>query len=354
VQRGAQSEGPAMTAPSNSFTFMYELQSVNGAFVLKDFDNSTGDGLTPIDIGTGLSVNDDIADSAFPGPDNPTILGDTIGGDRFDLTVQGGPLASVLSGEYSFVSLALTSDSTGPTDTGHLGFIAQAGTNYYYITNNQITIPASASASELTLTTENGDVGICFMQGTQICTPTGEVSVENLKIGDLVRTSDGHSIAVRWIGRQTVAGRFADELRLPIRIRAGALGDNVPSRDLCVSPDHALLVDDVLIHVGALVNGTSIVRERPGPVIFTYYHVEVDDHSLILAENTPAETFVDNVDRARFDNWQEYQALYPKGRCVTEMPYPRAKALRQVPRAIRERLSERGIALSGLRSVLAA
>jgi len=35
--------------------------------------------------------------------------------------------------------------------------------------------------------------------------------------------------------------------------------------------------------------------------------------SLILAENTPAETFVDNVDRLHFDNWAEYEALYPYG-----------------------------------------
>ncbi len=95
----------------------------------------------------------------------------------------------------------------------------------------------------------------------------------------------------------------------------------------------------MLIQAGALVNGSSIVREARVPETFTYYHVELDDHSLILAENTPAETFVDNVDRLGFDNWPEYEALYPEGRSVTEMPYPRAKACRQVPRAIRERLA---------------
>ena len=72
----------------------------------------------------------------------------------------------------------------------------------------------------------------------------------------------GGALPVRWIGRQTVAGRFTDERRLPIRIREGALGPNVPCRDLLVSSDHALLVDDVLINAGALINGTSIVRER--------------------------------------------------------------------------------------------
>ena len=47
----------------------------------------------------------------------------------------------------------------------------------------------------------------------------------------------------------------------------------------------------------SLANATSIVRERNVPERATYYHVELDDHSLLLAENRPAETFVDDVDR---------------------------------------------------------
>jgi hypothetical protein len=159
---------------------------------------------------------------------------------------------------------------------------------------------------------------------------------------------------VSWIGRQTVSTHFGDPLRvLPIRIKASALGDRVPCRDLLLSPDHAILINDVLIQAGALVNGTSIVRETNVPQTFTHYHVELDDHSLILAENTPAETFIDNVDRLGFDNWQEHEALYPEGKPIVEMPYPRAKAHRQVPRAIREQLAARGAALCGAVSAAA-
>lgn len=188
---------------------------------------------------------------------------------------------------------------------------------------------------------------ICFMPNTRVRTPRGDVAVEKLKIGDLVLTCDGRSVPVRWVGRQTFASRFSDELHLPIRVKAEALDKNVPCRDLLLSPDHALLIDNVLIQAGALVNGTSVVREQNVPEVFTYYHVEVDDHSLILAENTPAETFVDNVDRANFDNWHEYQALYPEGKAVLEMPYARAKACRQVLRMVRDRLASRGVALYG-------
>src|SRR6267154_5575794 len=107
------------------------------------------------------------------------------------------------------------------------------------------------------------------------------------------------------------------------------------------------MVEKVLVQAGALVNNVSIVREPNVPRTFIYYHIELEDHSLILAENTPAETFIDNVDRLAFDNWEEHKMLYPEGRSIVEMPYPRAKAHRQVPHAIRERLIARGVTLYG-------
>jgi len=190
---------------------------------------------------------------------------------------------------------------------------------------------------------------VCFMPGTRILTPAGEVAVEALKAGDVVTTAEGESMPIRWLGRQTVSRLFADPLRvLPIRITQGALGDNMPSRDLLVSPDHALLTDGALIQAGALVNDTSIVRETKVPERFTYYHVELADHSLIVAENTPAETFIDNIDRMAFDNWDEHDALPDAGDMqLVEMGYARAKACRQVPRATRDRLARRAAALNG-------
>ena len=182
----------------------------------------------------------------------------------------------------------------------------------------------------------------CFCAGTLIGTPLGARMVEALAIADLVMTADGLSVPVRWIGRRLVAKRFGDPLRvLPIRIGAGAVADGVPSRDLLISPDHAAAIDGVLIQAGALVNGTSITRCYDAPERFTYYHVELELHGLILAEGLAVETFVDNIERMAFDNWEEHEALYGGAVPMVEMECPRAKSHRQVPAGIRALLAAR-------------
>ncbi len=182
------------------------------------------------------------------------------------------------------------------------------------------------------------DSYLCFLEGTMIAVPDGSATIESLQPGALVMTTAGNAAPVRWIGKRSVHSRFADPLRAyPVRITAGALADGVPARDLLVTDAHALLVDDILIQAGALVNGHSVRRETHMPEIFTYYHVELASHDLILAENAPAETFVDNAGRAHFDNWD----THPDHGTITEMDLPRAKSARQIPAATLARLLAR-------------
>lgn len=182
---------------------------------------------------------------------------------------------------------------------------------------------------------------LCFCAGTLIATPDGQVAIETLSPGDLVLTADGHALPVRWVGRQTVSPVFADPLKVaPIRIRAGALsawfdGAVVPARDLRLSPDHALLLDGVLVQAVALVDGVDVVREAAPAERFAYYNIELAAHAAILAEGCPAETFVDNASRAKFDNYAEYIALYGADVAIPEMDLPRIKSARQLPAAFR-------------------
>jgi hypothetical protein len=220
---------------------------------------------------------------------------------------------------------------------------------------SEVTIGLAGNFSGDTFSFSNTSNGtavevMCFLAGTRIATADGEKPVESLRAGDLVLDPAGKAAAVRWLGISTVATRFADPLRsmMPIRIKAGALGDELPRRDLLVSPAHAMYFAGILIQAGAMVNGVSIVHEPAMPERFCYYHVETETHQLILAEGAETETFVDNADRMNFDNWAEHEALYGHEVAIAEMDLPRAKSARQIPPALHRQLAARAAALGGM------
>ncbi|NHO33197.1 Hint domain-containing protein [Acetobacter fallax] len=152
----------------------------------------------------------------------------------------------------------------------------------------------------------------CYCPGTLIASPNGDRPVQDLSIGDLVLTASGNARPVRWIGRRSYDGRFArgNPDIMPVMIRPGALGNDLPRRTLVVSPLHAMALDNRLVPARLLLNGTSIVQRRETGRV-DYIHIELDSHDLVLAEGTPSETFVDDGSRGMFHNAAEFDALYP-------------------------------------------
>jgi len=179
----------------------------------------------------------------------------------------------------------------------------------------------------------------CYVPGTRIATPSGEVAVENLQIGDLVATTSGVAKPVKWIGRRSyTAATVAGNSNLqPVVIRKDALGAGLPHRDLMVSPMHSMLIDEVLVPAAALVNGVSIVRRETAGAA-EYIHVELDQHEMIFAEGAPAETFVDDNSRAMFENVSEYYDLYGIAESARGFSVPRIEEGYQVE-AIRRRIA---------------
>jgi hypothetical protein len=153
----------------------------------------------------------------------------------------------------------------------------------------------------------------CFLIGTRISTPRGEVPVEELTIGDLVDTLNG-SLPVKWIGRRRfkkVAPSSWHSSVAPIRVARFALHDQYPHRDLYLSPGHSLFVDGVLIPVKHLVNDRSVVRAEMGDrEVIEYFHIELETHEVIFAEGAPAETLLVTDGREGFANFVEYERLY--------------------------------------------
>ncbi len=146
-------------------------------------------------------------------------------------------------------------------------------------------------------------VGWCFLAGTRIATPEAEVAVEDLHEGDLVLTASGEAKPVSWIGyRHVVAAELLDaHLYAPVVIHKDAIAQGKPARDLWVTPDHAILVEGKLIPAKLLVNGTTI-RQVPRAE-YSYFHIELDQHDLLLAEGLEAESYLDiEASRQRFAN----------------------------------------------------
>jgi hypothetical protein len=306
-------------------TFTYLLYENNGAGTLVplggfkfvsdiDVDWSESSGGTVADTLEQNEVFDPVdAMTGVPFPDEYTYLG------YIDTAGAAGRLYVFDNNSNGDYIVASQNDSVGGFDTSDVW-------------------PNSIDLSAL----NTSNLAFCFMAGTSIATRDGERAVETLKIGDLVCTAEGHEVPVKWIGTQEVMMPSLLHQNLePVCISRGALGKGIPSEDLYVSSDHGVMLEGLLINAGALVNGENIKFMRTHKS-FTYYHVETEDHDMIVANGTPVETFIDVASRRAFDNYQEYLDLYGCERIIPETSTPRIGTNRLVPHTIRNSILERG------------
>jgi hypothetical protein len=169
--------------------------------------------------------------------------------------------------------------------------------------------PSSDGAAGTFITT---NVTPCLTADTAIRTVRGDVLVQDLRVGDTVVCAGGGVRPVVWIGRRTVdvARHPSPEQVAPVRVRRGAFADGLPRRDLLLSPDHAVYADGVLIPVKHLINESSIAQMDVDEV--AYFHVELDRHDVLLAEELPVESFLDTGNRAAFANFDGPVMLHPR------------------------------------------
>ena len=268
-------------------------------------DTLLGDaGRDSLDGGAGADHLDGGADddSIVGGTGNDTLIGgtgaDTLqGGDDRDI-IFGGSGDLVDGGEggddHDVLDLRGAGRSTvtfdpANSEAGRVDFLDDAGkvTGSLKFSNIEEVIPETVA---------------CFTPGTLVLTPAGQIPVEEITEGARVCTLDHGGQRVRWVGV-----RHLDALDLaarpwfcPVRIMAGALGDNQPKQDLLVSPQHRMLLSgahaemlfgtaEVLAAAQSLVNGRTILRAEPGSV--TYIHLLFDSHEIICANGAWSESF---------------------------------------------------------------
>ena len=178
-----------------------------------------------------------------------------------------------------------------------------------------------------------------FCAGMRILTPSGPVVIARLQIGDLVETLHGGVQRIKWIGRRHFSAAAPENL--PVRIFTGAIDDNVPDRDLLVSADHGICIDGALIAAGRLVNNSTILRDITFEEL-NYFHIELEEHEVLIAENCGAESYRDEgARRDVFENAASFAVRYPE-----KLPWPPVPCLPTLDQgfvldAIQQRLIER-------------
>ncbi len=133
----------------------------------------------------------------------------------------------------------------------------------------------------------------------RLMTLRGEVVATEVHAWDKVLTLSGRDSPLKPIaalGRVEIDldAHPAAERAAPVRIRAGAIDEEMPVRDLLVSPGLALGIEDengerVLVPALYLVNGATILRE-PAAGIIVYVPIAMAEHDLLMADGMPVES----------------------------------------------------------------
>lgn len=311
-----------------------------------DAYNTEMDGFTvvmtltiPVNPGVVNSIRIGIADAADSSYDSNLLIGgDSIQttlvalDDSVNLNPSGTKTLDVLANDIApsgatltithINGVAVTAGSTITLPSGQTVTLNADGT--FTITGDgQVeTKNFTYSVSDGLGHTDTGFVKInsipCFVAGTAIRTPNGDVAVETLQPGDLVMTHDDGPQPLRWIGSRTVAaqGNFA-----PVHIRADTFGQH---GDLMVSPLHRVLIRDslsellfgeaeVLVAAKDLVNDRSVRYVSGGDV--TYVHLLFDRHQVVFSEGLATESFLPGPQTTKSfeaDIVAEICALFPE------------------------------------------
>lgn len=269
----------------NYATFDNYSISGSGLFFYADVASSSGDQQT---LTPGIDIGASFGDSSivFQSTSVPGQVTASVGGEKFYTLTQ-----------------------TGYQSNGQITFHDQSG-SLVLLSNTPLNQQPDGSWPNATVANDGSDgtfdVSLaCFAKGTLIRTPNGERAIETLAEGDLVLTAAGEEKAVRWVGHRSL--RFSDISHdldaLPVRISADAFGPGLPFADLLVSPGHAMAFDmlgTVLVPAKSLINGSTIRQVAVEGV--TYYHVELEEHDVIVANGVGAESFINVGNRSFFAN----------------------------------------------------
>ena len=252
------------------------------------------------DPSTGFAPGDLLLDNLNGVFDPNTVV--EIGGTQYNFSVEftgGMPSGNAkvpldLQGQTGMLITVIDYPSAG--ETTRLFFFPEADPSEALM--NGI---GGGSIPLTNLKTDPPPPQICFVAGTLFHTPNGPRCIEDLRVGDHVETLDKGMQPITWVSSTIMSWPGAVEDQKPIKFSPGSLGHDAPKRDLCVSPQHRVLISneicedlfgtsEVLAPAKGLT-GLPGVRVMKGLRTVEYFHVLLASHCLLKAEGGIAESF---------------------------------------------------------------
>ena len=171
------------------------------------------------------------------------------------------------------------------------------------------------------------------------------------RIPKLLRcTINGVNSLAQWAALAAVTGDQSQlaQMRAEYLVRRDALGENLPTADLCLTAWHPVYVDGFLVNVGDLVNGTSIlVKAADGQDSLDFFNIELERHDILNAQGA----FCESLYRAGTgtERCAPHLRLYGgRGKLSSYMRSAASVVIdrRQPIDVIRDNLEERGLGLA--------
>ena len=277
---------------------------------------------------TKIKVNDDdaIFEDAYVETGGATTLAE-------DVTINGTTYfaGAVVENEFSLVDGSGAEVWVLRINGENVGMVPQAP--YYTVPPGSTFTPTegreglASNSSDGIASAEAYSGVICFAPPTRIATVDGPVPAGQIRPGDMVMTLDHGPRPVRWVSRTLVQFEGLNDPARPILIRRGAFGQNLPDRNMMLSPQHRVLLTGPGLRKGVLAPARGLlpvprIRIVRGISEISYVHIYLDDHAILSAEGVPAESFYPGRMALRTLSPQDRDALTA---VLPKRPFPQAR-----------------------------
>lgn len=330
--------GASLTLPDGSTTTINAPLIINGSFetsakTLTLNSPVTGSGSFTQDSNGTTNAKENINVGSFNNSSNGVVNADK-NITAVDADVSGGKvnISGVLTvtdqlsqSGYSFVTVVKgvvlgSSHDKASTETalslrGNPTLKSENGlsVNGVYVTQENVYVSNGVDApNKMTV------IITCFLAGSMLRTPTGDVAVEDIKVGDNIITFDVEnnkevSKPVAWVGKAHATikpGLDDDQAGWPVRICQNAFAEGIPYKDMLITSEHCLYFDGKFVPVRMLVNGVSIFYDKTIHS-YDYYHVETAEHSVVMADGMLTESYLDTGNRYSFNRGEKIVNITP-------------------------------------------